>query len=340
MNSLMTLATEKLLQSAPAGGAPDLQRLPSIAWAVSSAPIAQMPIDSIVVSRNGHGETSAPTASAGGLDLDGLTASIEARGVLEPLIVTPEGRLLAGRRRLEAARRAGLKMIPVRVCEIADERAAIEISLIENVERADLDPLTRAQSYRGLIEQGATVEEIAALVGQGTGHVYQHLALLDLHPAVQEALHANRMRFADARSLAPLELDEQAVVLQEICQSPKPLSSRQVKARVDAHRVMRLVQKAAPPQQQGDAGGLQGNYALLFETEDAVRNITTTGTQSTPLEELNSIIAEMVAAAQGEDPLRVWARKLSRILENLQQMKLEKAAREQDAPGAVQVQLL
>lgn len=356
MNSPGSLPTDGLLQSPSVEALPALHRLPSIAWAISSAPVALMPIESIVDSRNGHGEIG---------NLDGFTASIQARGLLQPLIVTPEGRLLAGRRRLEAARRAGLTVVPVRVCEVSDERAAIEISLVENVERADLDPLTRAHSYRGLIEQGATVEEIAALVGQGIGHVYQHLALLDLHPAVQEALHSNSMRFADARALAPLELEEQAAVLREIRQSPKPLSSRQVKARVEARRVMRLVHdgatlarcaprgqritdapSAAPPQQQGDAGGLQGNYALLFETEDAVRNIITTETQSSPLEELNAIIAEMVAAAQGEDQLRTWGRRLSHILEilsdsrRIQQLKLEKAERQQDAPGSVQGQLL
>lgn len=340
MSSVLISSPEELLATPHAPSRPDLQRLTSLAWAVSSAPIAQMPIDAIVVNRNGHGETSVPASSAGAGNIDGLAASIMARGVLEPLIVTPEGRLIAGRRRLEAARRAGLAAVPVRVCEIADERAAIETSLVENVERADLDPLTRAQSYRGLIEQGATVDEIATLVGQGTGHVYQHLALLDLHPAVQEALHTNRLRFADARALAPLELEEQAVVLQQIRQSPKPLSSRQVKARVDAHRVMRLVQKPVPLQQQGDAGSLEGNYAFLFEAEDPAQNVTTTETPSKPLEELNGIIAEMVAAAQGEDPLRVWARKLSRILEQLHQMKHEKAAKEPDAPGAVQNQLL
>ncbi len=266
-----------------------------------------MPIEAIVVSRNGHGETE---------NLDGLTASIRARGVLEPLIVTPEGRLLAGRRRLVAAGRAGLTVVPVRVCDVSDERAAIEISLVENVERADLDPLTRATSYRGLVEQGASVEDIAALVGQGIGHVYQHLALLDLHPEVQAALHANRLRFADARALAPLDLEEQAVVLQEIRQSPTPLSSRQVKARVDAQRVMRLVEKAdtSEPQNGDDP---KGNYAALFETEDASTNHATTDASSNPLDEINAIIAEMVAAAQGEDQLRTWARRLSRILEIL-----------------------
>lgn len=306
-------------------------RLPSLAtWDPSGAAVAAMPIESILVSRNGHIKVG---------DLDGLTASIQARGVLEPVVVTPDGRLLAGRRRLEAARRAGLSEVPVRVCEIADERAAIEIGLVENVQRADLDPLTRGKSYRALLDHGATVEEIARLVGQGTGHVYQHLALLDLNPEVQEALHTRKISFADARSLSPLELEDQAAVLREIQESPKPLSSRQVKTRVDARRVLRLVQHADPAS-EGDGPAPQGSYASLFEKGDQTKSRAAQHTDTGPLDQLNAIIAEMVAAAQGEDQLRAWARKLSRILEQLQQMRLQNANGEKNAASALQNRLL
>lgn len=336
MNALLTLPNEELLHAPHTEVPPDLRRLSALSWEVSSAPVSQMPIEAIVVSRNGHGETE---------NLDGLTASIRARGVLEPLIVTPEGRLLAGRRRLVAAGRAGLTIVPVRVCEVTDERAAIEISLVENVERADLDPLTRAKSYQGLVEQGATVEDIATLVGQGIGHVYQHLALLDLHPEVQKALHANRLRFADARTLAPLELEEQASVLEEIRQSPTLLSSRAVKARVDAQRVMRLVEKADTSEEQ-NRDDPKGNYAALFETENASTIHASTDGSSNPLDDLNAIIAEMVAAAQGEDQLRTWARRLSHILEilsdsrRIQQLRCETSEKGIDESGAVQDRLL
>lgn len=291
---------------------PFLRFLPLTNWDPEVVPVTQIPIESIQVSRNGHSEVS---------NLDGLTASIQARGVLEPLIITPERRLLAGRRRLEAARRAGLTMVPVRVCEIADERMAIEIGLVENVERADLDPMTRAKSYRGLVELGASVEEIARLVGQGAGHVYQHLGLLDLHPQVQDALYARTMSFADARSLTPLPMEDQATVLQEIRQSPKPLSSRQVKARVDARRVMRLMQQAQVerrriPEQEGDE--LKGNYSLLFETDEPPSLVQAKSKPENPLDDLNALIGEMIVAAQGEDQVRTWARCLSHILEQLQ----------------------
>jgi len=314
-------------------------------WTLADASVSQMPIDSIIVSRNGHGEAA---------NLDGLVTSIQTRGVLQPLIVAPDGRLLAGRRRLEAARRAGLTTVPVRVCEITTERAAIEISLIENVERADLDPLTRAQSYRALMEQGATVEEIAELVGQGTSHIYQHLQLLDLHRDVQQALHARALSFADARALVPLQVEDQAVVLQEIRTAAKPLTSRQVKARVDARRVLRLVRRAQDEsaKQKGasedgeasqgtevDTESVAGNYALLFETEDTANAVVVSETQPNPLEQLNALIAEMVAAAQGEDQARAWARRLSHLLESLQ-AQLVAAEKQKKSASAVQDRLL
>lgn len=270
---------------------------------VGRAAVSEMPIEAIVVSRNGHSDA----------ELAGLIASIRTCGLLQPLVITPDGRLLAGRRRLEAARRAGLTTVPVRVCAIETERAAIEIGLVENVERAELDPLTRAQAYRALLEQGATIEEIAELVGQGVSHVYQHLQLLDLHPQVQQALHARAISFADARALVPLEYSDQAAILEEIRASPKPLSSRQVKARVEARRVMRLVESNVP-NPPNMPNGADGIYAALFETEDGTAQGTSQVVAAHPLDELNTLIAEMVASAQGEDQIRAWARRLSHIL--------------------------
>jgi ParB family chromosome partitioning protein len=306
MSTVLTLPNENVTEM-PVEAQSAFTLLAATSWGLADASVTQMPIGSILVNPNGDAQAT---------DLDGLVASIRARGILHPLVIAPDGRLLAGRRRLEAARRAGLTTVPVRLCEIETERAAIEIGLIENVERADLDPLTRAKSYRALIEQGATVEEIAGLVGQGIGHVYQHLQLLDLHPQVQQALHARAIGFADARALVPLEIEDQAAVFQEIRTSPKLLSSRQVKARVDARRVMRLVQKS-DPSESPNAEGLQGNYAALFEAEDATTHASTTNPASNPLDELNGLIAEMIAAAQGEDQVRAWARRLSHILETL-----------------------
>ncbi len=289
---------------------PQLVSLPT-----SLPPVALMSVDAIQVHPNGHGEV---------IDVEGLTASVREHGILQPLIVAPDGRLLAGHRRLEAARRAGLAVVPVRVCEIATERAAIEISLIENIERTDVDPITRARCYRGLIEQGAAVEEIAALVGQESAHVYQHLALLELHPSVQLAVETRRLSFADARGFAKLAVLDQATVLADIEEASqhladgKALSSREIRRRVDTQRVLRLAQSARATVEGNDGEAPKGDYAALFEKENDKTEVIETEPLPGALSELNALIAEMIASAQGEDQLRGWARRLSRILGALQ----------------------
>jgi ParB/RepB/Spo0J family partition protein len=343
MSAVLTLPNENVAEM-PVEAQSAFTLLAATSRRLADASVTQMPVGSILVSPNGDAQAT---------DLEGLVASIRARGILHPLVVAPGGRLLAGRRRLEAARRVGLATVPVRVCEIDTERAAIEIGLIENVERTDLDPLTRAKSYRGLIEQGATVEEIANLVGQGTGHVYQHLQLLDLHPEVQHALHVRTLSYEDARALVPLEHTDQAAVLQEIHSSPKPLSARQVKLRVDAHRVMRLVrQNNAGTRTSGgtlasdsqnpdsDAEGIEGNYATLVESEDVTTSVAQSSAESDPLNQMNALIAEMVASAQGEDQVRAWARRLSHILEALVTKQADDATHKKESASAVQDRLL
>ena len=292
--------------------------------------ISLMPIDTIRVYPNGHGEL---------IDLDGLAASIRERGVLQPLVVAPDGRLLAGRRRLEAAKRAGLNMVPVRICEIASERAAVEIGLIENIERTDPDPVTRARCYRALIERGATVGEIATLVGEDDGHVYQHLALLDLHLSVQQAVETRTLAFADARTFAKLPSEDQATVLTAVMASVrnldgKPMPSRQIKMRVDTQRVLRLAQRPARQERTGEPTALHGNYAALFERDENTEASTPIGRPTDPLDELNALIAEMIRTAQDEDQIRGWARRLSHILKDL------KATRAAQAPKIVQERLL
>jgi len=244
-------------------------------------------------------------------DVTALAESIRQYGIIEPLVVTPDGRLLAGHRRLAAARRAGLEQVPVRELNIHDERAAVEVGLIENAQREDLDPLSRAKAYRALIhEHGATVEEVARLVGHGAGHVYQHLQLLDLHPQVQQALLARTISFADARALAPLSPEDQAAVMAEIQAAPKPLSSRQVNKLVHTRRVQRAAAEC-----NSEA---YGDYGALFAAEDRVPTPPANPTDNDALAALSAIIAEMLAVAQGEDQIRGWARRLSRIAEQLQ----------------------
>ncbi len=306
----------------------DYNTPPFATWDPSTAPVAVMPIDSILVDRNQHVELD---------HIEGLTESIREHGVIEPLIVTPDGRLLSGRRRIVASKRAGLDAVPVRVRDTADERAAILVGLAVNVERRAPNPMTLAESYRALVELGSTVEEVARMVGQDAGHVYQHLALLDLHADVKTALGEGSLSFATGRLLLPLESADQTRVLEEIQQSPKRLSTRQVKAKVEARRVMSMVRKTQHKASADDAP--TGDYASLIESFDANADAHADEAEQSPLDQLNALIAEMLTIAEGEDEIRRWARRLSRILESLRKTRLS-TRKELEDKNAEQGQLL
>ncbi|RME89044.1 MAG: ParB/RepB/Spo0J family partition protein [Anaerolineae bacterium] len=140
-------------------------------------------------------------------ELEELTASVREHGVLQPLIVTSRGdgyMLIAGERRLEAARRAGLRTVPVVVRQV-DERELLELALIENLQRADLNPLEEAEGYRQLAEEfGLSHEEIAARVGKSRVAVTNTLRLLNLSAEVKEALREGKISEGHARALLSL----------------------------------------------------------------------------------------------------------------------------------------
>lgn len=238
-------------------------------------------------------------------NLESLVESIKRYGVIEPLVVTPTLYLIAGHRRLEAARRAGLSQVPVRILEINSPLERVVLALVENHERAELDPLSRAHTYRWLLDNGATVEEVAHMVGAGPQHVYQYLELLDLDPRVQEALYARKISFSDARALASLPPEGQREILDQIEAAPGPVSSRAVARMVKVYRSMMGARQRA----ESDSDPDPGMYNVLFfpSTSPASQNIDIR-------RELERIITEMLAASQGEDQLRDWARRLSRLM--------------------------
>jgi hypothetical protein len=102
---------------------------------------------------------------------------------------------------------------------------------------------------------------------------------------------------------------------------------------------MRLLQQNEPGQ-QNDANEFQGNYAALFEIEESTTRTQTTSPGSNPLDELNTLIAEMIAAAQGEDQVRAWARRLSHILEAFHVQQKGDECAKGDKAGAMQERLL
>lgn len=154
--------------------------------------------------------------------LEELAQSIREHGVLQPLIVTQgsqEGEyvLIAGERRWRAAQRAGLQRVPVLVREVSEQQQ-LELALIENIQRADLNPLETAEAYRQLHEVfGLSHEEIARRVGKSRVAVTNTLRLLKAAPEVQEALLAGRISEGHARALLALPTPQaQAAALEMV----------------------------------------------------------------------------------------------------------------------------
>ena len=137
-----------------------------------------------------------------------LADSIRQHGILQPLVVrklqSGYYQIIAGERRWRAARMAGLSEVPAIVVE-ADDRKAMELALIENLQREDLNPLEEAQGYRSLVEQyGLTQEQAAQRVGKSRSAVANALRLLNLTPAVRTLVEEGRLSGGHARALLPL----------------------------------------------------------------------------------------------------------------------------------------
>lgn len=142
-------------------------------------------------------------------ELDELTHSISTFGVLQPLLVreSPGGRyeLIAGERRLRAARQAGLDDVPVMVIE-TDDRGSLERALVENLHRSDLDPVEEAEAYRQLIEAGGlTQEALAERLGRNRVTISNALRLLDLPDAVKRLLVDRRLTAGHGKALLGVE---------------------------------------------------------------------------------------------------------------------------------------
>ena len=175
-------------------------------------------------------------------ELNALAESIRLHGVLQPLLVTPLGgeeyELIAGERRLQAARLAGLTTVPAIVRQVSEQQR-LELALIENLQRADLNPLEAAEGYRQLAEDfGLSHESIAGRVGKSRAAVTNTLRLLKLAPATRQALMEGLITEGHARALLMLpSAQAQSAALQTLL--TKNLSVRETEElvrRLSGHR--------------------------------------------------------------------------------------------------------
>jgi ParB family transcriptional regulator, chromosome partitioning protein len=186
-------------------------------------------------------------------DLASLRASIATHGVLQPILVsetTTGYQLVAGERRLRAAQAAGLDRIPAVIRQLVD-RDQLELALVENLQRADLDPLDTADAYRQLMNRfGLSQDDVATRVGRARSTVANTLRLLDLAPDVQGAVADGRLTEGHGRALGGLPNELQARVLDSVI--GQELSVRQTEELVRRLREPKPSPADAAPKRQTD----------------------------------------------------------------------------------------
>jgi len=198
-----------------------------------------------------------PRRTFSATELDELVASLRERGVIQPIIARPlrgagdAYEIIAGERRWRAAQRAGLHEVPVVVIEATDAEA-LQIAIIENVQRADLNPLEEAEGYRALMDEfGNSQDDIAKIIGKSRSHVANTLRLLKLPDTVKTHIHSGKLTAGHARMLIG-QPDAEALAEEIVARG---LNVRQVealardesqkRAKSNGHRRRKRIEKAA-----------------------------------------------------------------------------------------------
>lgn len=164
-------------------------------------------------------------------DLADLTQSIREHGVVQPVVVRPSSssgnyEIIAGERRWRAAQRAGLSDVPVIIRDV-DDRVALELAIVENVQRSDLNPVEEARGYQQLVDNhGYTQAELAKVIGTSRSHVANTLRLLKLPDVVRDMLADGSLSAGHARAL--ITADDPIAIARKILE--QGLSVRQAEA--------------------------------------------------------------------------------------------------------------
>ena len=211
----------------------------------TAAPEHSIPIDDVVPNPD------QPRRHFDDEALDSLAASVARHGLLQPLVVRRTGgsyELIAGERRLRAARRAGLTEVPIVVREGPSEHR-LELALIENIQRENLTPLEEAEAYQQLIGRyGLTQEQLAVRVGKSRPAITNALRLLSLPEPVKAQLENGQLSAGHARAVLGVEgVSAQVAFAQEITEQRLPKSEAERRA---------SVRRASAPRKTGKGGGV------------------------------------------------------------------------------------
>jgi ParB family chromosome partitioning protein len=232
-------------------------------------------------------------------EIEELAQSIREKGVLQPILVRPAPRhpgrfeIVAGERRWRASQRAGLNTIPTLVREL-DDLQVLEVAIVENVQREDLNALEEAAAYKSLVEKfGRTQENVARVVGKSRSHVANTLRLLQLPAEIQDHVLAGRLSAGHARAIATSEnaaalaerivnagmsvREAEGLAREQVGKAGKPARKPSVKdadtaaLENDLSEVLGLDVSIAD---RGGAGVLTISYKTLEQLDDLCRRLT------------------------------------------------------------------
>ena len=251
--------------------------------------LRHMPIELLKASPNN------PRKHFAEADLEELANSIRDKGLLQPIVVRPvsggEYEIVAGERRWRAAQRAGVHDVPVLIRELSDGEA-LEIALIENIQRTDLNPLEEARAYGLLLEQFSyTQQQLAESVGKSRSHIANTLRLLNLPEPVRKQIEEGNLTAGHARALvvtdSPAELADRIIKLGLSVREAEGLareaaSPRKSKPKQEKDAATKALEKLVSEAiglkvditHKGTAGGMmQISYKTLDQLEDICRRL-------------------------------------------------------------------
>jgi ParB family transcriptional regulator, chromosome partitioning protein len=190
-------------------------------------------------------------------DLENLAKSLRDKGLLQPLVVRPRAdgsfEIVAGERRWRASQRAGIHDVPVLIRQL-DDRETLEIALIENVQRSDLNALEEARAYKQLLEQYSyTQQQLADAIGKSRSHIANTMRLMNLPEAIQKQIEDGSLTAGHARSLIATD-------------APEDLANKIIKLNLTVRQAEDLargqpakISKAAKPEKDADTRALEKN---------------------------------------------------------------------------------
>jgi ParB family transcriptional regulator, chromosome partitioning protein len=229
-------------------------------------------------------------------ELESLAKSLKDKGLLQPLVVRPRGdgsfEIVAGERRWRASQRAGIHDVPVLIREL-DDKETLEIALIENIQRSDLNALEEARAYRQLLEQyGYTQQQLADAIGKSRSHIANTMRLMSLPESIQHQIEDGSLTAGHARSLVateqPEELAEKIIKLkltvreaEDMVRGQPAKTSKPNKIEKDADtralekNLKEILGLGVAVNHKGQKGGsVQIQYKTLDQLDEIVRRLT------------------------------------------------------------------